>query len=263
MSTTSTPATSSARSQQLVRELLERAHQAIVDLDVSYEEFQAAKQWLIEVGEAGEWPLFLDVFVESAVERNDSRAREGSQGTILGPFHLPGAPVLEDPFQLPVRPDEAGDPLVITGQVLDTAGRPLTGARLDVWHADASGGYSGFDPSLPEGLLRGQVVAGADGRFTVRTVLPGPYTIPPTGPTRDFSVLGDWSPWRPAHVHMIVSADGHVPLITQLYIDSSPYLDSDVADAVKPDLIVHPEPTGTPGELGFSYTFRLAPTPGG
>lgn len=261
MSIESVP-TQTPRTQQLVRELLERVHQAVVDLDIGYDEFQAGKQWLIDIGEAGEWPLFLDVFVESAVERNAYRERDGSQGTILGPFHLPDMPVLDAPFHLPVRDDESGAPLVMTGEVVDTAGRPLPGARLDVWHADASGGYSGFDPSLPEGLLRGQVIADADGRYTVRTVLPGPYTIPPAGPTRDFSVAGAWSPWRPAHVHLIVSADGHVPLITQLYIDSSDYLDSDVADAVKPELIVHPEPTGDGEEVGFSTTFRLAPATG-
>ena len=52
-----------------------------------------------------------------------------------------------------------------------------------------------------------------------------------------------WSPWRPAHIHLIVSAEGYEPLVTQLFIDSSDYLDSDVASAVKPELIVHPEPS--------------------
>lgn len=256
MITTSTD--HATRTQQVIRDIMDRLRQAIVELDVTYDEFQATKQWLIDVGEAGEWPLFMDVFVESTVERNAMRAREGSSGTILGPFHLPDAPVLEEPFRLPVREDEVGEPLVIRGTVADTSGTPLAGARLDAWHADASGGYSGFDPSLPEGLLRGQVVADAHGRYTLRTVMPGPYTIPPTGPTRDFSVAGGWSPWRPAHVHLIVSADGHEPLITQLYMDSSDYLDSDVADAVKPELVVHPEPTGEGTEMGFEYDFGLA-----
>ena len=64
----------------------------IVEHDVTYEEYQAAKQWLIDVGEAGEWPLFLDVFVEPVVEEQVFGNREGSQGTILGPYHLPDAP---------------------------------------------------------------------------------------------------------------------------------------------------------------------------
>ncbi len=67
-----------------------------------------------------------------------------------------------------------------------------------------------------------------------------------------------WSPWRPAHVHLIVSAEGHEPVVTQLFIDSSDYLDSDVASAVKPELIVHPEPTGE-GGYAITYDFALAP----
>ena len=61
-----------------------------------------------------------------------------------------------------------------------------------------------------------------------------------------------------AHVHLIVGADGHEPLITQLFIDTSDYLDNDVASAVKPELIVHPEPTAD-DDLAFTYDFALAP----
>ncbi len=68
-----------------------------------------------------------------------------------------------------------------------------------------------------------------------------------------------WSPWRPAHVHLIVSADGYEPLVTQLFIDTSDYLDNDVASAVKPELIVHPEPAGD-GGYTISYDFAVAPT---
>jgi catechol 1,2-dioxygenase len=67
-----------------------------------------------------------------------------------------------------------------------------------------------------------------------------------------------WSPGRPAHIHLIVSAEGFEPLVTQLFIDSSDYLDDDVASAVKPELIVHPEAIGD-GEYAFTYDFALAP----
>src|SRR3954454_13225891 len=97
---------STNRTDLIVGDILKRIHEAIVENDVTYAEFQAAKQWLIDVGEAGEWPLFLDVFVESAVENNANRQREGSQGTILGPYHLPDAPVLDAPHELPRREDE-------------------------------------------------------------------------------------------------------------------------------------------------------------
>ena len=64
----------------------------------------------------------------------------------------------------------------------DDAGAPVAGAELDIWHADADGYYSGFDPRLPEGIFRGKVLTNEDGRYEVRTVLPAPYTIPSTAP---------------------------------------------------------------------------------
>jgi catechol 1,2-dioxygenase len=158
-----------------------------------------------------------------------------------------------------MRPDEKGDRLTFRGRVVDHEGQPLSGAVLDVWHADADGLYSGFS-DLPEGILRGKIIADADGRYEVRTIVPAPYTIPHDGPTGRMIAVAGWHPWRPAHIHVIVSADGYEALTTQLYIDSSDYLDDDVASAVKPELIVHPAPSDDePGRLQFEYDFALSP----
>jgi catechol 1,2-dioxygenase len=247
----------SKRANLLISEVLRKLQEVIVDNDVTYEEYQSAKQWLIEVGEAGEWPLFGDVYIEHRVEEHSFANREGSQGTILGPFHLPDAPHLGAPFELPHRPDEKGDPTLVTGRVIDADGTPLAGANLDIWQADADGCYSSFMPGPPDGNLRGQVTSDDQGRYEFRTVLPGPYTIPLDGPTGKMTAAADWSPWRPAHIHLIVSAEDHEPLVTQLFIDSSDYLDSDVASAVKDPLIVHPERTGD-GQMKIDYDFVLA-----
>ena len=116
--------------------------------------------------------------------------------------------MLEAPYELPRREDEEGDQVVFTGRVTGEDGEPLAGAELDVWHADAKGLYSGFDPSLPEGILRGKVLTGADGRYEVRTIVPAPYTIPEDGPTGAMVHAAGWSPWRPAHIHLIVERRG-------------------------------------------------------
>jgi catechol 1,2-dioxygenase len=250
----------SDRANQIISDILRRIHEAIVENDITYEEYQAAKQWFIDVGEAGEWPLFGDVYIEHVVEEQAFANRDGSQGTILGPFHLPDAPVLDAPFELPHRPDEPGDPTVFSGRVTDADGSPLPNANLDVWQADAEGRYSSFMPGPPEGNLRGQVRTDADGRYEFRTMIPGPYTIPLDGPTGKLTAAADWSPWRPAHIHLIVSAEGFEPLVTQLFIDTSDHLHNDVASAVKDELIVHPTPSADdPGSLELQYDFALAP----
>lgn len=244
------------RGDQVVGEIFRRIHALIAEYDVTYEEYQIAKQWLIDVGEAGEWPLLLDVFVEHAVEVQANKDRAGSEGTILGPYYLPGSPVLQAPFEMPRRPDEQGDRLLMTGRVVSADGTPLPNALLDVWHADAEGLYSGFS-DIPAGILRGKVRTDEDGRYELRTIVPAPYTIPHDGPTGRMIAACGWHPWRPAHIHLLVSADDHQLLTTQLYIASSDYLDNDVAHAVKDSLIVQPEREGD--HLRFDYEFRLAP----
>src|SRR5437899_2342231 len=242
----------SNRGDQVVGEIIGRINALIAEYDVSYEEYRIVKQWLIEVGEAGEWPLLLDVFVEHAVEVQATKDRAGSEGTILGPYYLPGAPVLSSPCEMPRRPDEQGEPLLMTGRVVSADGTPLSGAVLDVWHADANGLYSGFS-EIPAGILRGKVITGDDGRFELRTVVPASYTIPHAGPTGRLIAACGWHPWRPAHIHLLVGAEGHELLTTQLYIATSDYLDDDVADAVKESLIVRP--TQADGYLCFDYEF--------
>lgn len=246
----------SDRGDQVVGELFRRINALVADYDITYEEYETAKRWLIGVGEAGEWPLLLDVFVEHAVEQQAHKDRSGSDGAILGPYYLPGSPVLQPPYELPRRPDEKGEKLLMRGSVLSADGTPLKGAVLDVWHADADGLYSGFS-DIPAGSLRGKVITDARGRFELRTITPAPYTIPHDGPTGRLIAACGWHPWRPAHIHLIVSADEHEQLITQLYLDSSDYLDDDVASAVKESLVVHPEREGD--QLRIDYEFRLAP----
>lgn len=257
-SATGGPAVAPERVSAVVSSLLSGIHQTIRSESVTYDEFQAAKQFLIEVGEGGEWPLLLDVFVEHVVEDVAARAQEGTKGSILGPYYLPGQVRLESPATLPQRPDEKGTRLVFSGEVRATDGTPLPGAELDIWHADDEGYYSGFAPHLPEGNLRGVVVADERGRFEISTILPSPYQIPTDGPTGALIEAAGWHPWRPAHLHLLVRADGHRTITTQLYFAGGEWLDSDVASATKPELILEPVDQGD-GTSVVRYDFTLEP----
>jgi len=242
----------------IVTAVLKGVHDAIAEHDVSYPEFQAAKAWLMAVGEGGEWPLFMDVFVEHAVEAQVATSQRGTKGSILGPYYLPDQVKLSSVCELPRRDDEQGTPLVLEGQVRDVDGAPLPGAEVDIWHADADGYYSGFAPHLPDGNLRGVVVTDGEGKFAIRTMQPAPYQIPTDGPTGQLIEAAGWHPWRPAHLHIQVRADGHRSVTTQLYFAGGEWLDSDVAEAVKPELVIDPKDDGT-GVRRSSYDFELEP----
>lgn len=234
-------------------------HEVIRKHQVTYAEYDSLKNWLIQVGEDGEWPLFLDVFIEHVVEEVANADRRGSSGSIEGPFYIPDAPRFDGEGSLPMRDDEPGTRLTFRGKVSSIDGTSLPGAKVEVWHADAVGFYSQFAPALPEWNLRGTVIADAEGCFAVHTVQPAPYQIPHDGSTGKLIETAGWHAWRPAHLHLKVSADGHQLITTQLYFKGGDYLESDIASAVKPELVIDPQPAAGGSGREVSYDFVLEP----
>lgn len=242
-----------------------KAVKALTDIveeeQVSYEEYNAFKAWLIKVGEDGEWPLFLDVWIEHAVEEVANQDREGSKGTIEGPYYLDGSPEVEWNGTIDMRPDEPGTPFVFKGQVTSTTGEPLPGAKLELWHADNFGYYSQFAPGLPEWNLRGTFVANEDGAYEIHTIRPAPYQIPTEGACGQLIEAAGWHAWRPAHMHFKVHAPGHKLITSQLYFPGDPHNDDDIASAVKPELLLDPQPN--PDEDGEMTTYNFVLDPEG
>jgi catechol 1,2-dioxygenase len=212
----------------------------------------------MDVGEGGEWPLFLDVFVEHEVEKVAARTQEGTVGTIEGPYYLPAQTRLPSVATLPMREDEKGEKLLFTGQVRDLDGNPLPGAEVDFWQADADGYYSGFAPHLPADNLRAVVVTDDQGRFAITSIKPAPYRIPTDGPTGALISAAGWHPWRPAHLHLMVRADGHRQITTQLYFSGGEWLDDDVASATKEELVLDPARTADGWAVEYDFVLERA-----
>jgi catechol 1,2-dioxygenase len=251
--------TSTERVNQLASRVIKALVDAVTEEKVTYDEYNALKAWLIRVGEDGEWPLFLDVWVEHAVEEVANADRAGSKGTIEGPYYVPGSPVLQSPATLPQREDEAGIPLLFQGRVTSVNGDALPGAHVEIWHADDAGFYSQFAPGIPEWNLRGTVVADHQGFYQINTLQPAPYQIPTDGACGQLISAAGWHAWRPAHLHLKVSAPGHQLITTQLYFTADDHLSDDIASAVKPELVLDPKPSANGDGRDVSYDFVLAP----
>jgi catechol 1,2-dioxygenase len=241
----------------LAREILDAIHATIRRHQVTYDEYNALKTWLIQVGEDGEWPLFLDVWVEHVIEDVATAARHGNKGSIEGPYYVPNSPELGAVATIPMRDDEQGSPLRFTGTITSTDGGPLAG-KVELWHADAGGYYSQYAPGIPQWNLRGSFSTGPDGTFTITTIRPAPYQIPTDGACGKLIAAAGWHAWRPAHLHVKVSAPGHQQLTAQLYFPGDPHNTDDVATAVKPQLILDPIPQPD-GSLTVVYNFVLDP----
>jgi catechol 1,2-dioxygenase len=129
--------------------------------------------------------------------------------------------------------DGKGEPLYMSGRVLNESGAPIAGALLDVWQTSWDGFYDVQDDRQPEMNLRGQFVTGNDGRYFFRSVKPASYPIPSDGTVGTMLTALGRHPMRPAHVHFIVSAPGYQSVTTHVFVDGDPYLDSDAVFGVK------------------------------
>lgn len=247
------------RVSAIATDALHALHDVIRRHQVTYAEYDALKAWLIQVGADGEWPLFLDVWVEHVVEEVANADRKGATGTIEGPYYVPGSPETDAEATLPMRDGEPGVPLLFQGTVTDLAGTPLAGAKVDMWHADDAGYYSQFAPGIPEWNLRGVVRTASDGTFKIHTMKPAPYTIPQGGACGSLVHAAGWHPWRPAHLHLKVSAAGCAPITTQLYFQGGAYVEDDVAQAVKPALVLNPGAATSDDGEQVTYDFALDP----
>ena len=252
--------TSTDRAAAIYKDMLGKLSEVIYEHEVTYDEYRVLKQWLIALGEGGEWPLWLDVFLEHFIEDSNSRIFDGTKGSIEGPYYVPDAPNLGSDAALPMRDDEVGTAMIFQGQVRDLDGSPIENASVEIWHADSAGYYSQFDDGLgiPEWNLRGTFSTDADGHFKIHTMQPAPYQIPHDGPTGAFIRSYGGHPWRPAHLHLKVTAPGKRLITTQLYFQGGEHVDDDVAGAVKPELILDPQP-GADGVNVVNYDFVLDP----
>lgn len=227
-----------ARTKALIEDLIGTAIQWIRANGITHEDYRRATDLVIASIKSGEESLLFDVFFEAEATEIGNIGRDGSPEAVEGPFYVTGAPIVPNGASLPQRPGERGTPLLFHGHVHDLDGTPIAGAEIDIWHADADGRYSNFDRDTPDWNLRGRVLTAADGYYAVTTIVPPPYEIPKHGPTGQVLARLGRHFFRPAHLHVKVHHPAYRDVTSQLYFEGDPYLDSDVANAVRSDLVL-------------------------
>ncbi|HEX3115718.1 MAG TPA: intradiol ring-cleavage dioxygenase [Bradyrhizobium sp.] len=271
--------TPDARVKFLMEELVKSLHEYVRKTGLTFDEWAYAIDFLTRVGQKcspsrQEFILLSDVLgVSMLVDAVNHREREGAtETTVLGPFYVGEHKPM--PHGTDIAANLTGERMFVRGRVTDLGGKPLAGVPVDVWHADDDGNYDtqrpGYQTEGPS--MRARFVTGADGRFYFRTILPCSYPIPTDGPVGQMILQTRRHPNRPAHIHFLVAAPGHEPLVTHVFIEGDKYLDSDVVFGVKDELISKVEkrsdpamPDGKPASAPWhlmTYEFRVKPGQG-
>jgi hydroxyquinol 1,2-dioxygenase len=264
--------TADPRFKQIMSSLIRHLHSFVREVELTEEEWMAGIQFLTATGKKcdekrQEFILLSDTLgVSMLVDALNHRKPEGAtESTVLGPFYVSGAQELPNGTNL--ANGLPGDPTLVSGRVLTVDGKPIPGAQLDVWHADAEGFYDVQRPELDSTRLRGKFRTDAQGKFWFWTTRPTEYPVPTDGPVGGMLNKMNRHAYRPAHIHTIVSAPGYEPVTTHIFVKGDPYLDSDAVFGVKDSLIVdfHRHEPGTAADgtkldrpyFTVSYNFGL------
>jgi hydroxyquinol 1,2-dioxygenase len=262
------------RFKQVMTSLVTHLHDFVRDVRLTEEEWIGAIQFLTDVGKTctekrQECILLSDTLGVSVlvITLNHPGDHGSAESTVLGPFYWEGAPDLPRGSNLAVG--VKGEPTYYSGRVLSADGRPLANALLDIWSGDGDGDYDMQIPGETGMKARGKIRTDDQGRYWFRSIRPTFYPVPTDGPVGRMLRKMGRHPYRPGHIHMIVSAPDHRPVTTHLFVAGSEYLDTDAVFGMKESLVAqfdrHPPGVGPDGErvdvpyYTVNYDFKLRP----
>jgi hydroxyquinol 1,2-dioxygenase len=266
-----------ARLRELMTSLVQHLHAFAREVKLSEGEWASGIRFLTECGrissdERQEIVLLSDTLGLSmlATALNHRKPKGCTESTLPGPFHPDDAPHREHGDD--IGHGAQGEACYVRGSVRALDGAPVAGAEVQVWHADAEGRYDVQDPDAHGQRARGVLVSDAAGEFHFKSIVAEPHPIAHDGPVgRMLQALGR-HPWRPAHLHFMITAPGYERLVTHVYRKGGQYLDSDAVFGVRSSLVadwVRHEAGRTPdGQTSaapfttLDFTFVLNPTPG-
>ena len=241
------------RLREIMLSLIKHIHSFAKEVKLSASEWAYAMQLFEETGKfcgpgRNEFMIFSDALGLSmlTVTQDYPRPAHATEPTLVGPFLLENAP--EFPLGADISAGAAGTPMHAQGRILDTEGRPIPHAVIDVWHSDDRGLYDVQTDLETNGpWARAVLHADAEGRYHFWSILPVDYPIPTDGTAQIMLRATTGRTWRPAHLHYRIQAEGFRPLVTHIFDRNSKNLDGDAVFGVRPSLIADfvRQPPGT------------------
>ncbi|MDB9707483.1 hydroxyquinol 1,2-dioxygenase [Planktotalea frisia] len=229
------------RTREIIGSLVQHLHDFARETKLTHEEWRAGIAFLegcaaIETEDRHEFVLASDVLGMSSLIDMINSSEDATSSSVLGPFHVSGAPPLA--YGGDMKRHYGGPMLLAEGVIKDTAGNPIAGAQIDIWQTAPNGLYASQDQEQDTYSFHGLMTVGEDGKYAFTTVKPVEYTVPSDGPVGDILRACGRHPWRPSHLHYIVTAPGFQPLVTEIFPDNDPYLDQDTVFGVRNDLVM-------------------------
>ncbi|MBG6148539.1 protocatechuate 3,4-dioxygenase beta subunit [Labrenzia sp. EL_142] len=252
----------------VLSKVTEHLHAIIRETRPTLKDWRAAIEFLTEIGHLcddrrQEWVLVSDLLGMSTLvdALNSNRPEKATPNTMRGPFYRADAPLMRHGENISL--DGLGTPVDVTIQLMDLDDRPVAGAHIETWQANAKGYYENQQPDLqPEHNLRGHFVSDSAGRVSYSSIRPSGYEVPKDGPLGDLLAKLGAPLCRPAHVYFQVTASGFETLTTQIFDGEDPNLGMDPLFSVKPSLVgcFKDAMPGSDASLTLDVDFHLNPT---
>jgi hydroxyquinol 1,2-dioxygenase len=230
------------RLKEIMTSLVQHLHAFAREVKLTEAEWYRGIDFLTRVGhitddQRQEFILLSDTLGLSmlTVAMNNDKPAGCTEATVFGPFFVEGAPSFD--LGEDVANGAPGIPCLVRGTVRGLDGEPVPGAEIQVWQADAEGKYDVQREGLEAQQARGVLHANGKGQYHFRSILAEAYPIPDDGPVGEMLRATGRHPWRPAHLHFMITAPGYERLITHVFRNGDPYLDSDAVFGVRQSLV--------------------------
>ena len=266
--------TNDPRFKEIITSLVRHLHAFAHEVKLTEPEWERGIGYLVALGQRSndtqnEAILASDAIGLSTLVCLMNNGQDGNTETaaaLLGPFWRMKSPVTASGGSI-VRSPTPGPALFAEIQVKDAKGKPVAGVEVDVWQASPVGKYENQDDTQADMNLRGKFTTDAEGRISFRSVKPAGYPVPTDGPVGELLRAQNRHPFRPAHVHFLLYKTGFKTLVTQVFVDDDPKLESDVVFGVTKKLVGDfkkhtgkaPAPDVNGEWCSLNYTFFMEP----